>query len=511
MNRAFSCPKCMQNFDICDSGLPPLAPAVVSSRVLDTNDPPLEPEIPTLREFISTARARSERLDIKIGFLQSALAELQEEQRILSDTISKHEGSVSALRSFPVEILSHIFSFTLPPHQYGAASAPWTISAVCSKWRAIVISEPRFWIWVRYDGNSSDYDNFDKYETQLVRSGQLPIHLEIVADESINLDLEQELVCKIFCHHAARWETASFYGPESLMSLVESWIEDDLVNLRELTVEVRWYDSNSPIRVFQNAPKLSRAHINRDRWEDPPVVKLSWSQLTKYVATTAWEDAVKAFASASNLVDCSLHLHQWGIPVAHDHIVLPCLRRLFLLGSYLLINLETPALLELYCDYQPSTLLPFTRSQTCKLQKLVLWDAGRKDSENLIRILERLPTLAYLSILSRLPIEFIDAFNSRTTTLLPSLEHFSCTLEPGLVADGDGLEDHFMQAIESRRPRDNNQGLKSVRIYTRTALSRSRVRLDALVSQGGFEYEVLPHSLVFPRQDDIPPELWMPL
>ncbi|KAJ7250454.1 hypothetical protein B0H12DRAFT_1001162, partial [Mycena haematopus] len=84
-------------------------------------------------------------LDAKIALLQSSLNKFLDERDKLEVEIRMHESGLSPLRRVPPEILSHIFALTLPPEQPDAEAAPWTISVVCVRWRAIVTSQPCFW------------------------------------------------------------------------------------------------------------------------------------------------------------------------------------------------------------------------------------------------------------------------------------------------------------------------------------------------------------------------------
>ncbi|KAF8217007.1 hypothetical protein K438DRAFT_1551645, partial [Mycena galopus ATCC 62051] len=109
------------------------------------NDPPHESQIPFLRDFISNGHARMVALDARIALLQSSLDQLLAKKHKLDVEISIHEMGLSPLRSMPAEIMSCIFSFTLPPHHPDTESAPWTVSVVCVRWHAIAIFEPRLW------------------------------------------------------------------------------------------------------------------------------------------------------------------------------------------------------------------------------------------------------------------------------------------------------------------------------------------------------------------------------
>ncbi|KAJ7464512.1 hypothetical protein FB451DRAFT_1042145, partial [Mycena latifolia] len=120
---------------------PPLNPSTISSDILETNCPPSEFSMPSIREFIARGSARRTRLDAKIASLEALLDVLLHERSPLDADIRKHEGAVSPLRRMPTELLSLIFKYTLPHDLSGT----WTIPAVCSRWRTIALSQPTLW------------------------------------------------------------------------------------------------------------------------------------------------------------------------------------------------------------------------------------------------------------------------------------------------------------------------------------------------------------------------------
>ncbi|KAF8126435.1 hypothetical protein K438DRAFT_1890615 [Mycena galopus ATCC 62051] len=77
------------------------------------------------------------------------MAELIDVSNSLQHSPTNRFVDVDAVwRRIPSEILSRIFTFTLPPHQLGAEPAPWTISAVCSRWRETVVYQRLFWVFI---------------------------------------------------------------------------------------------------------------------------------------------------------------------------------------------------------------------------------------------------------------------------------------------------------------------------------------------------------------------------
>ncbi|KAJ7788777.1 hypothetical protein B0H14DRAFT_2472407, partial [Mycena olivaceomarginata] len=339
-----SCPKCMHVFSLPDAALPPLTPTIALRDILETNDPPLDTQIPLLRDLLSNRRARMAALDAKIALFRSLLARLLEEKAELNVEIGMHEGGLSLLRCMPTEILSHIFKFSLPPHQTDAEHAPWTVSAVCARWRTIVMSQSSFWTSIRYVDTSCDETNGPKYETQLLRSGQSHLDVEFVVDEWGDLLPEEEAILQLICKHAGHWETVSFSGPRKLFRLLRRSIQDQLTRLRMLTIEIGYNQDEAPsLNMFYDSPLLRAVYVNRGLWSFPVTMLLPWSQLSGYGGSNTWDGHLQALRSASNLVDCSLEIlrvpYVTQTPIT---IVLPRLLRLSVSKSHFLGWLETP-------------------------------------------------------------------------------------------------------------------------------------------------------------------------
>ncbi|KAJ7715830.1 hypothetical protein B0H16DRAFT_1252759, partial [Mycena metata] len=84
---------------------------------LTSNDPPLETQIRTIRDFVLAGNTRLAALDDQIQSSRAcsaAKARLITEREALARNIRAHNAILSPLRRIPTEILSHIFSLTLP-------------------------------------------------------------------------------------------------------------------------------------------------------------------------------------------------------------------------------------------------------------------------------------------------------------------------------------------------------------------------------------------------------------
>ncbi|KAJ6519111.1 hypothetical protein C8R45DRAFT_1085163 [Mycena sanguinolenta] len=347
----------------------------------------------------------------------------------------------------PTEIMSHIFAFILLPHQPNPASAPWTVSAVCARWRAIIISQPCFWTSIRYNDTCSSPSDLAKLETQLRRSGQSSLSVEFVADNWRDLTPQEEEILQLFCKHAGRWETVSLDGPEALFGQLRRSMQGQLTHLRKLTIEIPYEYEVAPLDMFHEAPQLRTVFANRGYWSMATLMELPWPQRLQYGGSNTWDGHLHALGSASNLVDCSLEITV-SAQTPYIPIVLPRLRRLSLSDSELVGCLETPALQELYYDIDHDTaVLFFLRRQTVSTT------------------FEAVSTITHLALLFTPPIEFLRDFSSRPT-MAPAVEHLTTRfLDMASDEDASGADefhDRFVEAIQSR----SGGPLKSVKVYT---------------------------------------------
>ncbi|KAF7370267.1 ABC protein [Mycena sanguinolenta] len=505
----FSCPKCMHILSLPEHSIPT---TLISSDIVQTNVPPLESQIPVLQDFISKGRARMAALEAKIALLGSLMGKLVQEKDELAAEIRMHEDSLSPLRRMPTESLSHIFAFTLPPHQMDAEPAPWTVSAVCARWRAIAVSDPSLWTTIRHDLERGEGTEALKAQLQLSRSGHMPLNVIFHVHCWDALTRNDHRILDLVCVHSGRWETVSFMGPKEICHQLRCPIQGSLPKLRKLELEIPLYnlsDEEDMSWVLREAPLLQAVFFNRKLWEFPLMMVFPWSQLSRFGGSNTWEGHLSVLHSASNLVDCSLEIDNLDRSFPVDHpIFLPHLRRLSLSNSHFLGCLRTRALEELYCNFDtPVPVISFLHQQTCKLQKLVLFEiegflGTNPDPTDFTRVVEAVPTITRLGMFLTLPIEFIRAFRSRSSTLAPALEHLSCFLT--IYSDIEhGLRDELVEAIESRW---RGGPLKSVKVYC-TDLAIASGRLDVLRTEGmGCRIFSAEHSRFLRDLDDIPPE-----
>ncbi|KAJ6481197.1 hypothetical protein C8R47DRAFT_1049878 [Mycena vitilis] len=466
--------------------------SLVPRGILETNDPPLESQLPFLRDFLTRGRARISILEneMGLGVLQTSLDNLAEERDQLSVEIRKHEGALSPLRRTPTEILSHIFIFTLPPHRLDKDPAPWTVSAVCARWRTAVISNPCFWTRIDLDYYSRVFTNIFRLEIQLQRSKELPLNVRFSTLDNAFFTSEDAQKLRLLCEHACRWQTVDISGPEELFDGLEVHIQDQLPLLSELTIEMLYESNEVPsLTKFENAPLLQRVVVNKGLWTYPVEMELPWSQLVHYVGSNTWDGHLDALSIATNLVDCSLAILEKS-EIPETPILLPHLLRLYLTEASFLDCLDAPAILELYCEYD-AAVLPFLRRQDCKLKKLVMWESTPPGDTELTRIVKAVPTITTLALDLSLSTQFALDFSH--PSMAPALEHF-------VTVVSEDVQDDLTKAIKSRW---RGGRLKSVRME-KSISTYTLDRMKVLQAQG-MGFLVAEHLL----WDALPPELWI--
>ncbi|KAK7062503.1 hypothetical protein R3P38DRAFT_3492981 [Favolaschia claudopus] len=137
--------------------------------LLESNEAPLDSQIPAVHNVISTSRARLATLQAERNRLQEADDVLREQfeslkaqmsaiQWNIEDTeeeIDDYRAILSPIRRIPPEIVCEIFQwaslegYTRTVKGRKAAVAPWHLTHICRAWRRAARADPRLWSCVR--------------------------------------------------------------------------------------------------------------------------------------------------------------------------------------------------------------------------------------------------------------------------------------------------------------------------------------------------------------------------
>ncbi|KAF7370224.1 F-box domain-containing protein [Mycena sanguinolenta] len=494
----------------------PVPPSTIPRDILDSNEAHPEHNFSSIREFISRGSARRAFLDAKIAPLKAELEKLLEERDSLDKEIRKHEGAVSPLRSMPPEILSLIFTFASPPHAFANKTmnrylmnmheGPWVLSAVCSRWRSIVLAQPSLWAHILLDftDDPSDSSSMERIvpmvEAHLERSQQLPLSITFRPFYETHCTETEQSVLDLLAEDSYRWEKATISGSSEVYSTLN--IRDDLPILHKLDLTVSSIFSEHVLEVpalFQSCPALQEAFINSGRYggDLPVTVNLPFEQLLRYSASNPWTYHVRALHSAVNLVDCVLRLTgSQNVPTGSP-VVLPYLRRLSTSTASVLGRLDTPLLRELYCCDHSATLHAYLK-RLPELQRLFVGETT--SATDIGCLLHAAPTVTNLFLYLPLPLTS-DLFSlledptteSNKTAAVPALRSLSLSLGPLDRSLGNPIdEDRLMRIVESRCEKGH---LRSLNFYaTRFTPSPTTLERIEVLGNKGMQIELFKRS-----------------
>ncbi|KAJ6580725.1 hypothetical protein B0H19DRAFT_928456, partial [Mycena capillaripes] len=131
------------------------APGTRHHILLNSNEPPLESEVPAIQLAISKTDAQLARLDDEIAGLHQRLKQLEEERISLSTYRARNQAILSVLRRIPPEVLGEIFSWSLPTSassigrpRFHRTDSPWSLTQISGRWRAVAVSNPFLWSFI---------------------------------------------------------------------------------------------------------------------------------------------------------------------------------------------------------------------------------------------------------------------------------------------------------------------------------------------------------------------------
>ncbi|KAJ7721868.1 hypothetical protein B0H16DRAFT_1386024, partial [Mycena metata] len=161
-------------------------PAVVSlERLLATNEAPLESETVALEATAASERDRVQQLRTPLAELLAATERRNQElmDSEAENGVTAHSVVLSAARRMPAEILSEIFSLTLPPirriDKKTMEQPPWRLGHICRRWRAAALGYFPLWSSITIMSGGAAACPPKAVETILRRSGNASLTVTI--------------------------------------------------------------------------------------------------------------------------------------------------------------------------------------------------------------------------------------------------------------------------------------------------------------------------------------------
>ncbi|KAL1659045.1 hypothetical protein GGF50DRAFT_120261 [Schizophyllum commune] len=255
----------------------------------------------------------------------------------------------------PTELLTEIFLRCRVPgaDATDTRQPPWTISHVCSRWRAAALACPALWQHVHVDSLAylAIFPHYpDLLRTYLRRSEPLPLYITLthpngrihprVRTEDLRPDHERAMI-DILAPHSERWVSADIcltFGSAPLERL-----RGHLPQLKH--IRLLMYAPGSRITFLQNAPALTTFATPQLACND---LLLPWSNLAHYDGPLrfnpiARDPASDPLAALTNLVTLALRF-PYLPPPTFEPIVFPRLRALSIFSPACLARITAPQL-----------------------------------------------------------------------------------------------------------------------------------------------------------------------
>ncbi|KAJ7128744.1 hypothetical protein C8R43DRAFT_850829, partial [Mycena crocata] len=108
---------------------------------LNSNDVPLDSEIPSICSLLSKEEHRVEALDARIVNMRAALKVLTQRRNEAAESLRQHLAILSPIRRMPPELICEIFAWLTAQYE----GALWNLGSVCRPWRHSALSYPQLW------------------------------------------------------------------------------------------------------------------------------------------------------------------------------------------------------------------------------------------------------------------------------------------------------------------------------------------------------------------------------
>ncbi|KAF7346676.1 F-box domain-containing protein [Mycena sanguinolenta] len=401
----------------------PSSPSPDITRLLKTNDAPLDAEISVVRQIISDDEDRLDALDARILHLQTVLAQLVKRRTQTSKHLRKHRSIASPIRRMPQELICEILDLSTARDRAGhEGKPPWRMGWISRSWRQYALGYPPLWSSFTVPASQAypwgeDWitSQLPRLESQLLRSGTGPLNIHW---SRFDRKEPSSRILDLMLPHSNRWRTVSFHKPPRAAVRPGRLISMSFPIRRPTNVELDWLQ---PLRgkldalrrlemvglrcttfldVFATAPNLCKVVGISLPPADEASIEVPWKQIKYYRGTYSFAQQVDILQAAPNLLSCTLDITDYDytfVPPTDTTITLRQLRRLCLdqLGFHLPI--VAPNLEELRCvdgQLKIPQILSFVHRASCTLRRLVLWQCHIHP--DLISALRDLPSLTYL-------------------------------------------------------------------------------------------------------------------
>jgi hypothetical protein len=269
-----------------------------NAAIIETNDPPLDEQLPSLRANQLEAITELEKVNQKIQSLQSLLSDAISYHTRLRKVVSDYRAALSPIRRIPFEIIHRILENTdltlnscharpvtptldLELYIY---NGPWRFSKVCQLWRAVAIQSPEFWCDISIDftmNKNREYRSsglcallYEGIRRSASRGLQVWLHQDCMSDDDDDSEQDEDedsgrgkedVIRTLFAHSSQIRALAikMFYSFE-LDDIISS-SSCNFAFLQRLSIELADCDpseGSSILQAFDGSPSLVEVKLN---------------------------------------------------------------------------------------------------------------------------------------------------------------------------------------------------------------------------------------------------------
>ncbi|KAF5389778.1 hypothetical protein D9757_006016 [Collybiopsis confluens] len=180
-------------------------------------------QLSEIRTLIKAAQRDIASYDQELHRLDMEAIRLRSRREALMNSIGKLSTLLSPVRRLPNEILLRIFSSCCQENDISStlpgAAAALTLSAVCTKWRAIVMSSPACWSNLTVEAPYEDIDEEEEAEEEEELARRVEIYLTRSKNHPLILDLDpshrsygEHPVLALLAQESQRWKVLTYRG-----------------------------------------------------------------------------------------------------------------------------------------------------------------------------------------------------------------------------------------------------------------------------------------------------------
>ncbi|KAJ6574408.1 hypothetical protein B0H19DRAFT_1254116 [Mycena capillaripes] len=269
------------------------------TRLLRSNDVPLGPEAPFIRDIVVKGQDIVDALNDRIHELQATLEQLVRSRDEAVKKIRPYRTILSPVLRVRPELIFQIFSMTqdsISSDDEIGKAAPWYLG--CRSWRLYALGYPSLWTSITIPFSPSAITDTSLIKTQLMRPAQGLLGAPMqggdtpdpnIADLVVSQSHRWRVLCMNFCCRSVdlHWLCTS---------------NGRILSLEKLII-ISGPDNDIP-DIFSSAPNLRQAILTEYglEWSPDTPRSFPWGQFTHYRGTYTVRDQLTILRAAPNLL-----------------------------------------------------------------------------------------------------------------------------------------------------------------------------------------------------------------